>query len=344
LNAVQIHAHGGIDELRYEQAADPELEAPTDVIVKLKTAAVNRLDIEIRSGQRAGSVFFPRIVGSDGAGTVLATGSAVGNVQVGDKVCLFPIVDCGRCDFCATDRAQMCADRRLLSERENGTYAEYVRVSQRNCFPIPAELSFEAAAAFPLVYGTSWRMLISQAELRPGEWLLIVGVGGIATAALRIAASLGARVILASGSDEKLARAAELGAEHAINYRNTNFITEVRNRTGKRGVDVVVDCVAGDGWVKSLATLARGGRLVTCGAIGGAHPQTDLRRIFWNNLKIFGAGPPTRAEFYQLLSFFDASRAAPIIDRVYPLQEAAEAQKRMEKGKARGKIVLQIGD
>ena len=343
MNAVQIHAHGGIDELHYEQAADPELKAPTDVIVKLKAAAVNRLDIGIRSGQSARGAFFPRIVGSDGAGTVATMGSAVTHLKLGDNVCLFSLIDCGRCDFCVSDREQMCAERHVLGERENGTYAEYVRVPARNCFLTPMELSFEEAAAFPLVYGTAWRTLLSQAGLRPGEWLLVIGAGGIATAALRIAASLGVHVIMASGRDEKLARATKLGAEHTINYRNADFVKEVRDRTGKRGVDVVVDCVGGDGWVKSLAALARGGRLVTCGAIGGAHPPTDLRRVFWNNLKIFGAGPARRAEFSQLLNFFDVSRAKPVIDRVYPLQEAAKAQKRMEKGKALGKIVLQIG-
>ena len=344
MKAVQVHAHGGIDELRYEETDDPELKAPTDVIVKLRAAAINRLDIGIRSGQIGTEVFFPRIVGSDGAGTVVAMGSAVTNVKLGDNVCLYPLNDCGRCEFCATDREHRCAERRVLGERENGTYAEYVRVPGRNCFSIPSGMSFEEAAAFPLVYVTSWRMLITQAEFRPGEWLLIIGGGGIGTAALHVAASLGTSIILASSNDEKLAKAKLLGAEHGINYRNADLAKEVRRRTGKRGVDVVIDCVGGDGWVKCLAALARGGRLVTCGAIGGAHPATDLRRIFWNNLKVFGAAPGTRAEFRQLQNFFEVSGTKPIIDRVYALQDAAKAQRRMEKGKAFGKLVLRIGD
>jgi NADPH:quinone reductase-like Zn-dependent oxidoreductase len=344
LKAVQIHGHGGIDQLRFEETDDPELKAPTDVIVKLKAAAINRIDIGIRSGQIGTEAFLPRIIGSDGAGTVVAMGSAVTNVKLGDSVCVYPLDECGRCDFCATDREHMCAERHVLGERENGTYAEYVRVPGKNCFSIPSGISFEEAAVFPLVHVTSWRMLITQAEVRPGEWLLIIGGGGIGTAALQVAASLGTHIILASSDDEKLAKAKLLGAEHGINYRNADFVTEVRRRTGKRGVDVVVDCVGGDGWVKSLAALARGGRLVTCGAIAGSHPATDLRRIFWNNLKVFGAAPGTRAEFRQLLNFFEVTRATPVIDRVYALQDAAKAQQRMEKGKAFGKIVLRIGD
>lgn len=342
MKAVQIHAHGGIDELRYEETDDPELTAPTDVIVKLKAAAINRLDIAIRSGQNGAIISFPHIVGGDGAGTVLAAGRAVTNVTPGDDVCLYPLSSCGRCDYCRTDRENLCAERCVLGERNNGTYAECVRVPGKNCFAIPVGLSFEEAACFPLVYVTLWRMLITQARLRPGESLLIIGGGGVATAALQVAVSLGTHVIITSGKDEKLARAKNLGAEHGINYRNTDFAREVRSLTCKRGVDVVIDCVGGDSWVKSLASLARGGRLITCGALGGDHPATDLRRIFWNNLKVFGAAPGSREEFQQLLNFFEFSHIKPIIDRVYALKDAAMAQRRMETGEQFGKIVLRM--
>jgi NADPH:quinone reductase-like Zn-dependent oxidoreductase len=344
LKAIQIHSSGGVDKLCFEETGDPALESPNDVIVKLRAAAVNRVDIAIRSGQNGAPLSFPHIIGSDGAGTIVAVGRAVTHVNLGDSVCLYPVFGCGRCDFCASERDHMCATRSVLGERRHGTYAEYVSVPGKNCFAIPAGLSFEEAAAFPLVYVTLWRLLITQAELRSGESLLIVGGGGIATAALLVAASLATPIIIASGNAEKLAKAKMLGAEHGINYRHTDFAKEVRSLTGKRGVDVVVDCVGGESWSKSLASLARGGRLVTCGAVAGAAAATDLRRIFWNHLKVFGAAAGTREEFRQLLNFFAVSGAKPIIDRIYPLHDAAKAHQRMEKGESFGKIVLRMDE
>lgn len=239
----------------------------------------------------------------------------------------------------------MCVRVRFLGEREPGTYAEYVRLPARNCFPIPTGLSFEEAAAFPLVYITLWRMLIINAQLKPGEYVLILGIGGgVASASLQLAVSMGAHVIVTSGSDEKLANAKRYGAEHGINYRATDFAQGVRQLTHKRGVDVVVDCVGGDGWVKSLSALAKGGRLVTCGATAGANPQTDIRRIFWNHVKIFGSTLGSRGDFQQVLNFMQASRTKPIIDRVFPLKEAAAAQQRLEEAKQFGKIVLRLND
>jgi NADPH:quinone reductase-like Zn-dependent oxidoreductase len=231
----------------------------------------------------------------------------------------------------------------VLGERENGTYAEYTRVPARNCFSIPPGLSFEQAAAFPLVYITVWRMLVTNARLKPGEQVLILGIGGgIATAALQLAARIGTHIIVTSSSDEKLEKAKTLGAEHGINYKNADFAREVRRLTGKRGVDVVVDCVGGDSWIKSLASLAKGGRLVTCGATAGAHPPTDIQRIFWNNLKIFGSTLGDRAEFTEVLNFMAASCTQPVIDRVFSLRDAATAQNRLEQGKQFGKIVLRM--
>jgi NADPH:quinone reductase-like Zn-dependent oxidoreductase len=234
---------------------------------------------------------------------------------------------------------------RVLGEREDGTYAEYVRVPARNCFPIPAGLSFAEAAAFPLVFLTVWHMLVTNAEIKAGESILILGIGGGgATAALQLAAAIGMRIIVTSSSAAKLDHAKQLGAAHGINYRAADFAKEVRNLTAKRGVDVVVDSVGGEGWVKSLASLAKGGRLVTCGATAGATPQTDLRRIFWNDLKIFGSTLGSREEFRQVLEFLALSGTKPIIDRVFPLKDAALAQARLEEGKQFGKIVLTMDD
>ena len=341
MKAVQIHQHGGVEQLRYEERADPDIQSSGDAIVKLQAAALNRRDIQIRRGCTGIAVPFPHILGADGAGTVAAIGGEVKNLSLGAAVCLYPPRGCGQCEFCVTDREAMCGSVRVLGEREDGTYAQYVRVAARNCFPIPTGLSFAEAAAFPLVFVTAWRMLVTHAEIKPGESILIRGIGGgVATAALQLAAVIGARIIVTSSSDAKLAQAKQLGAAHGIDYRATDFAKEVRTLTGKRGVDVVVDCVGGEGWGQSLASLAKGGRLVTCGATTGATPQTNLQRIFWNDLKVFGSTLGTRQEFRQVLEFMSLSGAKPVIDQIFPLKDAALAQTRLEQGKQFGKIVL----
>jgi len=343
LKAVRIHEHGGVEKLRYEEAPEPTLAGPNDAIVKLKAAALNHIDIWVRRGLTGIEITLPHILGGDGAGVIAEVGDRVRNIKTGDAVCLYPPSGCGRCEFCITDREYMCVRLRVLGERENGTYAEYARVPARNCFPIPPDLSFEQAAAFPLVYITVWRMLVTNAQLKPGEHVLILGIGGgVATAALQLAAHIGTHIIVTSSSDEKLEKAKTLGSEHGINYKNADFAKEVRRLTGKRGVDVVVDCVGGDGWIKSLASLAKGGRLVTCGATAGANPPTDIRRIFWNSLKIFGSTLGARPEFREVLNFMEASRTKPVVDQVFSLRDAAAAQKRLEDGKQFGKILLRM--
>jgi NADPH:quinone reductase-like Zn-dependent oxidoreductase len=343
LKAVRIHEHGGVEKLRYEEAPEPTVAGPNDAIIKLKAASLNHIDIWIRRGLTGVEIAFPHILGGDGAGVIAEVGDQVRNIKTGDAVCLYPPSGCSRCEFCINGREYMCVKLRVLGERENGTYAEYARVPARNCFPIPPGLSFEQAAAFPLVYVTVWRMLVTNAQLKPGEHVLILGIGGgVATAALQLAAHIGTHIIVTSSSDEKLEKAKTLGTEHGINYKNADFAKEVRRLTNKRGVDVVVDCVGGDGWIKSLASLAKGGRLVTCGATAGANPPTDIRRIFWNNLTVFGSTLGDRADFLEVLNFMEASRTKPVVDQVFPLRDAAAAQKRLEEGKQFGKILLRM--
>ena len=345
MRAVRIHEFGGVEKLRYEEVEEPKISFPTEAVVQLKAAALNRIDLLNRAGLTGIGVALPHILGADGAGIVVEVGGQVSNVKKGDAVCLFPPSGCNQCEFCLTDREFMCVRLRVLGERLKGTYADYVKLPARNCFPIPSGFSFEEAAAFPLVFITVWRMLVTNAQLRPGEQVLILGIGGgVATAALQVAKQVGAHVIVTSGSDEKLDLAKNWGADHGINYRRRDFTKEARALTAKRGVDVVVDCVAGESWAKSLASLAKGGRLVTCGATAGADAQTDIRRIFWNHLKIFGSTLGSREEFCQLLSFMRASQIRPIIDQVFPLEETASAHRRLEEGKQFGKIVLQIAE
>jgi NADPH:quinone reductase-like Zn-dependent oxidoreductase len=344
LKAVRIHAHGGIDQLRYEDTKEPQLRSGNDVIVKLKTAALNRVDLDLRAGNLCAKKPLPRILGVDGAGTVFSVGAEVSSVKPGDAVCLYPISSCGACAFCVTEQESLCNNIRLPGKHSNGTYAEYVRVPAKNCFVFPSRLSFEEAAAFPLVYLTVWRMLVTHTDLKPGGSVLIVGAGGgISTAALHIAGAIGARIFVASSDRGKLSAAEKFGA-HALYSRSSEFAKAVRALTHKRGVDLVVNCVGGDTWRESLAALARGGRLVTCGAVAGALPKTDLRRVFWNHLKILAANGGTRQEFFRLLNFWGSSNRKPIIDKVFSLKDARWAHNRLEERKQFGKIVLRIDE
>ena len=344
MKAVRIHEYGGVDTLRYEDAPDPAPPSPKDVVVRLRAAALNHIDLWNRKGLTGMKVEFPHILGADGAGVVEEAGSEVAHCKKGDAVCLYPPAGCGDCEFCRTDRDFMCVRLRVLGEGMNGTYAEYVAVPGANCFPVPEGYGFDEAAAFPLVFVTVWRMLVTNARLAPGEKVLILGIGGgVALAALQIAKAMNAWVAVTSGSDEKVEGARRLGADHGLNYRTQDFVRAMRDVTGKRGVDVVVDCVGGDSWAKSLAALAKGGRLVTCGATTGANPPTDIRRIFWNHLSIFGSTLGSREEFEQVLRFVEAAKVKPVIDESFPLAEARAAQTKLEAGRQFGKVVLVPG-
>ncbi|MBI2181746.1 MAG: zinc-binding dehydrogenase [Deltaproteobacteria bacterium] len=345
MKAVRMHGYGGVDQLYYEEADEPRVAQPDEVVVRLKAAAINHIDIWNRMGATGIALEMPHILGADGAGIIVEVGENVANVKAGDAVCLYPPSGCGRCEFCLTNRDFMCIRLRALGERLEGTYAQFVRLPAQNCFPMPAGFTFEEAAAFPLVFITLWRMLITNAKLKPGETMLIIGIGGgVASASLQVAKKVGAHVIVTSGSDEKLERARKLGADHGVNHRKQDFTRVVTQVTEGRGVDVVLDCVAGEVWQKSLAALATGGRLVTCGATAGAQPIDDLTAIFSKHLKIYGSTLGSREEFRQLLSFLNGAGIKPIVDIVFPLKEAAAAQTYLEEGRQFGKVVLRIPD
>ncbi|MBI1994994.1 MAG: zinc-binding dehydrogenase [Deltaproteobacteria bacterium] len=345
MKAVRMHGYGGVDQLYYEEADEPRVAQPDEVVVRLKAAAINHIDIWNRMGATGIALEMPHILGADGAGIIVEVGENVANVKAGDAVCLYPPSGCGRCEFCLTNRDFMCIRLRALGERLEGTYAQFVRLPAQNCFPMPAGFTFEEAAAFPLVFITLWRMLITNAKLKPGETMLIIGIGGgVASASLQVAKKVGAHVIVTSGSDEKLERARKLGADHGVNHRKQDFTRVVTQVTEGRGVDVVLDCVAGEVWQKSLAALATGGRLVTCGATAGAQPIDDLTAIFSKHLKIYGSTLGSREEFRQLLSFLSGAGIKPIVDIVFPLKEAAAAQTYLEEGRQFGKVVLRIPD
>lgn len=342
MRAIRIHEHGGSDVLHYEDAPDPHLTSPSDVIVKLSTASLNDIDIRTRRGRIGNRLSFPHILGADGAGRVVESGADAKHVSLGDRVSIYPVSGCGNCEWCASGREYICAEMAVVGARQDGTYAEYIRVPARNCFRLPAGVRFEEAAALPLAYLSMWRMLVTHAGIRPGEYILIVGEGGMSAASVQLALHIGGRVFISSSSQEAAAKAASWGAERVTDYTHPDFVQDVRAATGKRGLDIVIDCVGGETWLKSIAVLAKGGRLVAGGAAEGCHTKTDVRRIFWNHLKIFGSQLGDREEFQQVVNFFDATRVKPIVDRIFPLSKAAVAHQYFEESKPFGKVVLRI--
>ena len=344
MKAMAITAQEGKEKMQYVDIERPQL-GPREVLIETHAAALNHLDIFVRDNLDSLKLAPPHIAGADGAGVVAEVGAEVHTVKVGDRVLINPGLNCGVCEFCQAGEQSLCVRFGIMGETCPGTFAEYFKVPQENVHPVPEGFSWEEAAAFPLVFVTAWRMLISKAQIKPGEEILILGIGGgVSTAALQIAKAVGLRAFVTSSSDEKLQKAKNLGADVVINYKTQDFAREVRETTKRRGVDVVVDSVGGETYAKSLASLVKGGRLVTCGATAGPRPQTDLQRIFWNQLSVFGSTMGNRREFSEMLSFVRNGGVKPVIDQVLPLSEGADAIARMEGGKQFGKIVLKVGE
>jgi NADPH:quinone reductase-like Zn-dependent oxidoreductase len=341
VKAVRFHEHGGPEVLRCEDVPTPA-PGPGQVLIGLRAAALNHLDLFVRTGQTPG-VPLPHIGGADGAGVVVANGLGAARYPVGSRVFFDPGLSDGICDYCARGEHSLCDRWEILGEHRDGTFAQAVVMPEINLRPIPGELSFEEAAAFPLVFLTAWRMLMTKARVIPGETVLILGIGGgVALAALQIAKHVGARVFCTSGSAEKLKRAQELGADVLINHQETDFSKEVWRITEKRGIDVIVDNVGAATWDRSIRALAKGGRLVICGATSGPKPDEDLRRLFVKQVTIYGSTMGTRHDWEQLNRLLAAKTLRPIVDRIFPLEQAAQAQALMESRGQFGKIVLSI--
>ncbi len=344
MKALTISAHGGLDQIEYgSDVAMPELRSPGDVRIRIAAAALNHLDLFVVQGLPGVTIVPPWILGGDGAGVVESIGTDVSTVAVGDRVVINPGISCHECEYCAAGEHSLCVNFALLGEHRPGTFAEYIVVPAWNVRRIPANISMESAAAFTLATLTAWRMLVTRAQLQPGEQVLIQGIGGgVALAALQIAKQRGARVWVTSGSDEKLARAAALGADETLNYRNVDVARELRARTGKRGVDVIVDSVGAATWAQSLGALGKRGRLVTCGATSGPMVETDIRRMFWNQWTLMGSTMGNEAEFDAIVAEFSAGRLAPPVDAVFPLAEGRKAFERMTERSQFGKLVLSV--
>ena len=319
MKAIRIHEDGGPEVLRYEDAPDPVAGAG-QVLVELRAASLNHLDLWVRKGLP--SVPKPRILGADGAGI---------RADTGERVVINPGLEHGRVIT-------------VVGEHMDGTHAELIALPEANVHPIPDSLSFEEAAAFPLVFETAWRMLVTKADLQPDEWVLIWGIGGgVATASLAIVKVLGARAIVTSSSGDKLARARELGAEATVNHTTEDVAARVKELTDG-GVHVVVETVGADTWQKSLAACRPAGRVCVCGATSGANPPANLHRIWWKQLTVYGSTMGTSVDFAAVFDLVKSGRIKPVVDAVFPLSEARAAHERLEAGEQLGKIVLRIPD
>jgi NADPH:quinone reductase-like Zn-dependent oxidoreductase len=342
MKAVIFHQHGGPDVLKYTDAPDPIIR-PNEVLVRVKACALNHLDLWVRRGIPGVQFPLPHIPGSDISGEIAQIGADVTAARVGQRVVLAPGVSCGKCPACLAGQDNRCRQFTNLGYMIDGGYAEFVRAPEVNCLPYPENLSFEEAASIPLVFQTAWHMLLSRAELQPGEDVLVLGAGsGVGSAAIQIAKFFGARVIATAGSDEKLQKAKELGAGQLINHKTQKIRDEVRRITNKRGVDVVFEHVGTATWDDSLASLAAGGRLVTCGATTGYDAKVDLRFLFSRQLSLLGSYMGTKTELQTVMKLVAAGKLKPIVDRVFPLNEAAAAHTYLESSSQFGKVVLKI--
>jgi NADPH:quinone reductase-like Zn-dependent oxidoreductase len=317
MKAIRIHEDGGAEVLRYEEAPDP-VAGDGEVLVRLRAASLNHLDIWVRRGLP--SVPKPRVLGADGAGI---------RADTGERVVINPGIEHGEIIT-------------VVGEHTDGTHAELIAVPESNVYPIPDSLSFEEAAAFPLVFETAWRMLVTKADLQPGEWVLVWGIGGgVATASLAIAKALGARCVVTSSSDQKLEQARALGADATVNHASAEVAKRVKQLTDG-GVHVVVETVGADTWATSLNVARPGARICVCGATSGPNPPANLHRMWWKQLTIYGSTMGTKHDFEAVYDLVTSGRAKPVIDSVFPLEEARAAHERLESGAQLGKIVLTI--
>lgn len=340
MKAVAINAHGGPEVLEVTELPDPTIDE-NEVLIRVKACALNHLDVWVRRGLPGVEFPMPHVLGSDIAGVVERVGRLVKNAQPGQEVVISPGVSCMHCEYCLSGHDNLCASYDILGYRADGGYAEYVKTPSFNVIPKPKNLSFEEASSIPLVFLTAWHMLVERVRLKPGETVLVHAAGsGVGSAAIQIGKLLGARVFATAGSDAKLDKARTLGADETINYEQEDFLDAVRRLTGKRGVEVVFEHTGEATWEKSVRSLARSGRLVTCGATSGFKGNLDIRYLFSRQISLHGSYMGSKNELLEVMKFFKDGRLKPVVDRVLPLEKAAEAHKVIEDRAQFGKVVL----
>lgn len=342
MKAVVFEEHGGPEVLKLTQVLDPQIKA-NEVLVEVRACALNHLDVWVRNGLPGIKIPLPHILGNDVAGVVREVGELVTWVNAGDEVMLQPGVSCGHCAECLAGRDNMCRDYVIIGSGRDGGYAELIAVPAVNVIPKPANLTWEEAAALPLVTLTAWHMLVARAQVQPGEQVLVHAAGsGVGSVGIQIARLHGARVIATASSDEKLAKARELGADETINYMREDWHKEVRRLTNGRGVDVVFEHTGAATWPGSILSLKKGGRLVTCGATSGFDAKTDLRHVFYRHLTILGSMMGSKADLLSAMKFIESGHIRAVVDQTLPLAEARKAHELMEERAQFGKLVLAI--
>lgn len=343
MKAVVYHEHGGPEVVRYEDVPDPTIKA-TEVLVRVRASACNYNDIWARQGMPAVRIPFPHLPGSDLSGEVAEVGSEVTTAQVGQKVILHPGVSCRTCESCTSGHEYLCRSYKVYGFQTGplqGAHAEYAVVPEANVVPMPPNLTFEEAAAVPLVFLTAWHMLVTRSQMKAGDDVLIWGAGGgLGTAAIQVVKVFGARAIAVAGTDEKLKMAEELGADDKINHSTQDVVAEVRRLTNRKGADIVFEHVGQDTWERSILAAAWGGKVVTCGSTTGHEAKTDLRHLFNRHLNLVGSHMGTKAELLQVMKFVERGQLKPVIQAVLPQKETAKAQQMMENRAHFGKIVL----
>lgn len=340
MKAVRFDEHGDPSVLNYAEYPDPS-PGPHEVLLEMEATALNYLDIWAREGSHGIELPRPHVGGSDGVGHVIEVGDDVERFSVGDRAVLHAAVSCGHCEYCRNGQESMCVDYHVIGAHRQGVHAEYAAVPEDNLIAVPEDVPPEMAAAAPLVFETAWRQLVTRGHLRAGEDVLILGAsGGLGHAAVQIAKQVGATVFATGSSSQKLSFAESLGADHTINYKETDIADTVRSKTGKRGVDAVFDHVGGATWSDSIASLAKGGRLLTCGVTEGAYAEVNINRVFYNQLEIIGSTMANPGEADDVLNLVWEGSLAPHVDEIYPMSDAERAYRKLESGDCVGKIVL----
>ncbi|MHA2348051.1 MAG: zinc-binding dehydrogenase [Candidatus Thorarchaeota archaeon] len=344
MKATVFHEHGGPEVLSYEDFPTPEAK-PGQVVIQVKAVALNHLDLFTRKGIPGLKLEMPHILGSDISGVITELGKETSpDLEIGQRVVIDPAVSDGTCEFCVRGEHSLCKVFGIIGEHYRGGYSEYFAVDHGNVLPFPKEsgLDYVEAAAVPLTFMTAWRMLKTQARIKAGDDVLIIGIGGaVALAALQIAKNAGARLFVTSSSDTKLEKARLLGADFLINHANTpDYHKEVYQSTQKRGVDVVVDSVGAVTWDRSMKSLRKGGRLVTCGATSGPQAVTNINLLFWKQLELIGSTMASKSELREVLKLIWNKKLRPVVDKIFPLSEARKAHELLEKGEQFGKLVL----
>ena len=342
MKAVRFHRHGGPEVLQYEEAPDPMPNAD-EALVRVTACALNHLDIWARDGLPNVEIPLPHISGSDIAGVVEWIPPEEKELRKGDEVIVNPGMGCGRCDRCLSGKDNQCRYYTIVGYGVDGGYAELVKVRRTHVLKKPEGMTFEEAASFPLVFETAYHMLVTKAHVGPGDVVLVLAANsGVGSAAIQVAKLHGAKVVATAGDEEKLKRAKALGADHTIDHYKQDVLAEVKRITDKRGVDIVVEHVGKATWEKSVKALAKGGRLVLCGATTGSEVPTDLRYVFNRELTIYGSYMAGMGELLEVVKLFQAGRLNAVVDSVFPLADASDAQKKMESSKHFGKIVLRV--